>query len=213
MLQTRVRLLRSVLPPSAQGKTWCASHQPGGVSHPGKVQPLSRAARIASCRGVACRCSVASAIDFAFSVMRWKNTVPLRPSSAARSIGKSASAPVVARPFPSARFSAVAVTTRANGAPLPTRPISVWEISVEKRSYMRFCTVSCSSEVSANVPSARTPQPRGFSEPVPDSCGFTSAGSGRSDASPASTLPKSSSICSPSTRRSSSGPPSRPVGF
>src|SRR5699024_4218358 len=35
--QANVRLLTSVLPPSAQGTMWCASHHPGVVSHPGKV--------------------------------------------------------------------------------------------------------------------------------------------------------------------------------
>src|SRR5699024_114744 len=132
--QANVRLLTSVLPPSAHGTMWCASHHPGGVSHPGKVQPWSRLARIANCFSVASRRSVARAIVFVFSLIRWKKTEPFSPSSAAVVMGKGASAPVVALPVCSARSSALAVTTRAYAAPALIRSISMLPTRLEKRS-------------------------------------------------------------------------------
>ena len=45
--QSRVRLSRSVVPPSAQAMTWWRSHHSGAVSQPGNEQPRSRAIRAA----------------------------------------------------------------------------------------------------------------------------------------------------------------------
>ena len=42
-LQSRVRLSRSVGPPSIQSRMWCRSHQLGGWVQPGKQHPASRA--------------------------------------------------------------------------------------------------------------------------------------------------------------------------
>ena len=106
----------------------------GGVSHPGKVHPWSLAARIVSWFRLAYRFSVWTLTVRPFSLMRWKNTAPLSPSRTAAEIGKLSAAPVVACPHPVATSSALAVTTRANGAPAPTRPISMRPMIVENLS-------------------------------------------------------------------------------